>query len=130
MSGKGFEIIGGNMVMQKIETRHKGKVTGEFKRFEDSWYWLSLVPDGLQQSDIGAIAAKLKELNDSVGAEQEKPKYVVGQRVWLNGNEIGTVVHEDRPPIGEGYIWVYSPTKGYASCYDPCNVKPLPNGQL
>lgn len=57
-------------------------------------------------------------------------EYKIGQRVVLNGCEIGTVVAaEDGKPASFG-IWVFSPSRGYASDYDLSNVKPLPDGQL
>jgi hypothetical protein len=58
----------------------------------------------------------------------EAPNYMIGQRVLL-GDEIGTVVKSEtgRMPFD---IWVFSPTKGYASCYSFSSIKPLPNGQL
>jgi hypothetical protein len=55
-------------------------------------------------------------------------EYLIGQRVILNGCEIGTVVPAERGDI-KG-VWVFSPSKGYASCYAEHNVKPLPGGQL
>ena len=59
-------------------------------------------------------------------------KYLIGQRVILTGRggieEIGTVVRSESG-ITRG-VWVFSPTKNYASDYDEHNVKPLPNGQL
>ena len=57
-------------------------------------------------------------------------EYLIGQRVILNNCEIGTVVKpEDGRPPHFG-VWVFSPSKGYASDYALHNVKPLPNGQL
>jgi len=55
--------------------------------------------------------------------------YLLGQRVILNGKEIGTVV---KPETGGTHfgLWVYSPSKGYASDYALTSVKPLPGGQL
>jgi hypothetical protein len=59
--------------------------------------------------------------------------YLIGQRVLLNEKEIGTV---EPAPKGTatvtpaGFVWVYSPTGGYASCFAEHNVKSLPNGQL
>lgn len=44
-------------------------------------------------------------------------------------NEIGTIV----PSESGGYpfdVWVFLPSKGYASCYAFSSIKPLPNGQL
>jgi hypothetical protein len=58
-------------------------------------------------------------------------KFMVGQRVTL-GDEIGTVVKPERKdlPNNDKNIWVFSPTKNFASYYAIHNVKPLPNGQL
>ncbi len=58
--------------------------------------------------------------------------YLIGQRVILNGDEIGTVVKPERAdlPNTDKSIWVHAPSKGYASRYAIHNVKPLPNGQL
>lgn len=55
-------------------------------------------------------------------------RYLMGQRVILNNTEIGTIVPPETS-YSKG-VWVRSPSKGYASCYAPENVKPLPNGQL
>ena len=61
-------------------------------------------------------------------------EYMIGQRVILKGQggvkEVGTVI-----PSDTGYtrgVWVYSPSRGYASDYDKNTetVRPLPNGQL
>lgn len=58
--------------------------------------------------------------------------FMIGQRVILTRQggteEIGTVVCSESG-ITRG-IWVFSPTKKYASDYDIRNVRPLPNGQL
>lgn len=54
--------------------------------------------------------------------------FFTGQRVILNGSEIGTVVKPEHN--NSKGVWVLSPSRGYASCYAECNVKPLPNGQL
>ena len=65
-----------------------------------------------------------------------KDKLMVGQRVLLNGEEIGTITTGPKTENGlynnnnHTYIWVLSPTKGYESQYAIHNVKPLPNGQL
>jgi len=56
-------------------------------------------------------------------------KYMIGQRVILNDSEIGTVVVSETGRTSFG-VWVFSPSKGYASDYAPTSVKPLPNGQL
>lgn len=58
--------------------------------------------------------------------------YLIGQRVLLNKTEIGTVVKPEREdlPNTSDDIWVFSPSRGYASRYASHNVKPLPNGQL
>lgn len=55
-------------------------------------------------------------------------QYLIGQRVIV-GNEIGTVVISETGVTSFG-IWVFLPSKGYASDYALHNVKPLPNGQL
>lgn len=58
-------------------------------------------------------------------------KYLVGQRVLLNKDEIGTVQPAPPGPDTPSHsLWVYSPIKGFASCYSEGNIKPLPNGQL
>lgn len=58
-------------------------------------------------------------------------KFLIGQRVLLNGTEIGTVVKPESDGFDlQKYVWVFSPSRNYASAYDRCNVKPLPNGQL
>ena len=58
--------------------------------------------------------------------------YMLGQRVILNCNEIGTIVKPERNdmPNDDEHLWVYSPSKEFASYYASHNVKPLPNGQL
>lgn len=53
--------------------------------------------------------------------------YLINQRVICN-KEIGKVVKPEND-YGNG-IWVYLESRGFASCYDPHNVKPLPNGEL
>ena len=55
-------------------------------------------------------------------------KYLIGQRVILNNAEIGTVVVSESG-VTRG-IWIYSPSRGYASDYAFTSVRPLPNGQL
>jgi hypothetical protein len=55
--------------------------------------------------------------------------YLIGQRVILNNKEIGTVVKSETGKTNFG-IWVFSPSKGYASDYATTSIKPLPNGQL
>jgi hypothetical protein len=61
-------------------------------------------------------------------------QFLIGQRVILTGaggvQEIGIVVAPERDDPYPFDVWVYSPTKGYASCYAEHNVKPLPNGQF
>jgi hypothetical protein len=58
-----------------------------------------------------------------------QPSYFIGQRVILNEKEIGTVVVSETGRTSFG-IWVFSPSKGYASDYAMTSVRPLPNGQL
>lgn len=60
---------------------------------------------------------------------EQSQNFMVGQRVILNNKEIGTVVRSETGVTHFG-IWVYSPTKGFASDYSIDNVKPLPGGQL
>lgn len=57
---------------------------------------------------------------------------MIGQRVILNRSEIGTLVAPERKdsPNTESRMWVFSPSRNYASQYDVCNIQPLPNGQL
>lgn len=55
--------------------------------------------------------------------------FMIGQRVILNNKEIGTIVRSESGETRFG-IWVYAPSKGYASDYSVDNIKPLPNGQL
>lgn len=72
-------------------------------------------------------------------------KYLIGQRVILNNEEIGTVVVGPEKPTSwfavldwetppepntERDTWVYSPIKGFASYYSNHNIRPLPNNQL
>jgi len=54
--------------------------------------------------------------------------FMIGQRVLLNNSEIGTVVKSESGHTSG--IWVFSPSRNYASDYALHNVKPLPNGQL
>ncbi len=59
-------------------------------------------------------------------------EYLIGQKVILNNKEIGKVVTPERM-CGRRHsdsVWVFSPSKNYASEYSVCNIKPLPNGQL
>lgn len=59
--------------------------------------------------------------------------YLIGQQVILTGlggvKEIGTVVPSETGITRFG-VWVYSPTKRYASDYSLTSVEPLPNGTL
>lgn len=55
--------------------------------------------------------------------------FLIGQRVLLNGIEIGTITRPEHTDTVFG-VWVFSPSKGYASDYALHSVKPLPNGQL
>lgn len=59
-------------------------------------------------------------------------KYMIGQRVILNGNEIGVVTRPERDDLQNtcSNVWVFSPSKGYSSYYAAHNVKPLPGGQF
>jgi hypothetical protein len=60
-------------------------------------------------------------------------RYLLGQRVIVNGVEIGTVVRKPEiarePMAWPEAVWVQR-IDGWASAYSPDNVKPLPNGQL
>ena len=62
--------------------------------------------------------------------------YFIGQRVILNDEEIGTIQaaenkHRiDEMPNTDKHVWVFSPSREYASHYATHNIKPLPNGQL
>lgn len=56
-------------------------------------------------------------------------EYLIGQRVILNNKEIGTVIESETGRTSFG-VWVFSPSKGFASDYALTSVKPLPNGQL
>lgn len=52
--------------------------------------------------------------------------YSVGQQVMMRGGEICTVVEpEDGKPAHFG-VWVFVPSRGYASDYALHNVSPLP----
>ncbi len=55
-------------------------------------------------------------------------KYLIGQRVILNRDEIGIVVVSETGRTNG--IWVMSPSRGYASDYSLSSIKPLPGGQL
>lgn len=57
--------------------------------------------------------------------------YLLGQRVLL-GNEICTTVKSENPelPNTDKELWVFVPSRGYASRYAIGNIQPLPNGQL
>lgn len=54
--------------------------------------------------------------------------FMIGQRVLLNNKEIGTVVKSESDHTSG--VWVFSPSKNYASDYALHNVKSLPGGQL
>ena len=58
--------------------------------------------------------------------------YLIGQRVIVKHEEIGIVVSPETENSSKSIngVWVHLFSKGYASCFDPSNVKPLPNGQL
>lgn len=53
--------------------------------------------------------------------------YFINQRVICD-KEIGKVVKPEND-YGNG-IWVFLESRGFASCYDQNNIKPLPNGEL
>lgn len=55
-------------------------------------------------------------------------EFFIGQRV-LVGNEIGTVVKSETGRTHFG-VWVFLPSRGYASDYALTSVRPLPDGQL
>lgn len=59
-------------------------------------------------------------------------KYLIGQRVVLGGSEIGILVPSENKdlPNTDKEMWVFSPSRGYASRYAVGNFQPLPNGQL
>lgn len=65
--------------------------------------------------------------------EANERKKMVGQRVILTRQggvkEIGTVVPSETGDTPFD-IWVFSPSKGYTSCYAFSSIKPLPNGEL
>lgn len=54
--------------------------------------------------------------------------FLIGQRVIV-ANEICTVVKSETGKTSFG-IWVFVPSRGYASDYALSSVKPLPNNQL
>ena len=62
-----------------------------------------------------------------------KHSYIIGQRVILTQKggikEIGKVVRSETGRTNFG-VWVFSPSRGYASDYALTSVEPLPNGQL
>ena len=59
-------------------------------------------------------------------------RYLIGQRVILNGFEIGTVCAPETKalPNTDTEVWVHSPSRGHASRYAVHNIRPLPGGQL
>ncbi len=57
--------------------------------------------------------------------------FLIGQRVILNNTEIGKVVApENNNSKNPTDVWVFSPSRNYASCYANTSVRPLPGGQL
>lgn len=55
-------------------------------------------------------------------------KYLIGQKVIINTNEIGTVVKPENDNFDESeYVWVFSPVRGYSSAYAKHNVKIMCN---
>lgn len=59
--------------------------------------------------------------------------YRIGQRVLLAVRGGRTEIAKVVPSETGSYpfdVWVYSPSKGYASCYAYSSVRPLPDGQL
>ena len=56
-------------------------------------------------------------------------EYLIGQKIILNGTEIGEVVESETGHTTFG-VWVFSPSRGYASDYALTSVRPLPDGQL
>lgn len=59
-------------------------------------------------------------------------RYLIGQRVILNGVEIGTVCapRNNALPNTDTEVWVHSPSRGFANRYAVRSVQPLPGGQL
>lgn len=91
--------------------------------------------------EIAAWLADVEKTLNRISGEREsdldkvfkayfpKPeKYLIGQRVLLSDKEIGTVVKSETG-FTKG-VWVFSPSRGYASDYSLTSVRPLPGGQL
>lgn len=55
--------------------------------------------------------------------------YFIGQRVIM-GNEICTIVSPPKGQRAHFGMWVFVPSKGYASDYALTSFRPLPGGQL
>lgn len=68
-------------------------------------------------------------LRDVCDRNAVRSHYFIGQRVIVRG-EIGTVVEREHENLSSAYVWVFLPSRKYASAYDPANVRPLPNGQV
>lgn len=102
---------------------------------DEAHRWLGWVQAIIVFAEIKSLEDVEKIISDSSLqeiTENQNKKFMVGQRVILTGQggekEIGTVVvPENETCLG---VWVYSPTKGYASDYALHNVQPLPNGQI
>ena len=70
-------------------------------------------------------------LEDNDFSSSRKHKFLIGQRVILNGTEIGVVAKPDDSNFDPTrLVWVMPSSVGWASVYDLQNVRPLPNGQL
>jgi len=120
----------------------------KIKLSKKSKQWVDLVKDIYHMTDSQAIEMAIHkcttELTDeyvkryiqtAVLVEEPKPepkpkpvKYLLGQRVIVHNNAIGTVVKSETK-VTTG-IWVYIQSRRSASNYSPDSVKPLPNGQL
>jgi len=69
----------------------------------------------------------------SIGVDFPRNTWLIGQRVILNGTEIGTVAPpptKRHQPNSELTVWVYSPSNDSTCRYSTNDIRKLPGGQL
>jgi len=110
----------------ELESAVKNKLPLEVRHMSGGWV-------DMYKRDPFKIDPKYIRIKPGTEEGKESVNYLIGQRVILSGQggvkEIGKVVPSETGETSFG-VWVFSPTKGYASDYSVTSVEPLPNGQL
>ncbi len=106
-----------------VQQDRKGRLTA--LRYGEPWR--DCCGDGLiltLAQEVSGLRAKIKRMANS--------DFLIGQRVILNNSEIGQIVKPENEalPNDDCNLWVYAPSKGFASRYSRANIKPLTSGQL